>query len=419
MSEQVNEVKTDVSTISVDNIDDLFDGVMSSDSVMVATSDKKESKPGFFSKEKINLDFIDEESSEEVEDADELGNADITTVLNDLDEDPEEDDEVDTKSSKTKVGRPTVDKKGMAGLVSKLIEGQHLVPFLDDDRPLEEYTLEDYEELITKNLEHKEESLREQVHAEFFDSLPPKMQQAVAYIANGGRDLEALFSTLSRTESLERLDPSEPGHQEKIVRSYLEATNYGNSDEIDEEIEIIKDNNRLEAKAKQFKPKLDNMQEEIVQSKLEQQEQTRKRQEQSAAKYANSIYKALETGKLGEMKLDSRTQNMLYKGLVQATYPSISGRPTNMLGHLLEKYQFEEPNHELIAEVLYHLADPKGFKEQLTKVAKNETVGKAVRQLKGEQASKQASGNGTESFDRDTVSRAPGIKRTTKNFFQR
>ena len=71
------------------------------------------------------------------------------------------------------------------------------------------------------------------------------------------------------------------------------------------------------------------------------------------------------------LELDNRTQNMLYAGLVQSNYPSISGRQTNMLGHLLEKnISGVEPNHSLIAETLWLLADPDGYKQNIARNVK-------------------------------------------------
>jgi hypothetical protein len=130
---------------------------------------------------------------------------------------------------------------------------------------------------------------------------------------------------------------------------------------------------RLEAKANQFKPKLDRMQEEVVARKLAEQEYKKQQQAEQAKAYTDNVYKTLEKGEIAGIKMDRKTQGMLYSGLVQPNFPSISGKPTNMLGHLLEKYQFVEPRHDLIAEALWLLADPDGYKtkvkEQLTKQA--------------------------------------------------
>jgi hypothetical protein len=61
------------------------------------------------------------------------------------------------------------------------------------------------------------------------------------------------------------------------------------------------------------------------------------------------------------------------------------------LGHLLEKYQFVEPNYPLIAEALWLLSDPEGYRGQLTKQGKNAAVEQTVRQLKTEQSRKNVS----------------------------
>jgi hypothetical protein len=78
-----------------------------------------------------------------------------------------------------------------------------------------------------------------------------------------------------------------------------------------------------------------------------------------------------------------------------------------MLGHLLEKYQFVEPRHDLIAEALWLLADPEGYrakiKDQGTKVATEKTV----RMLKTEEAKKISSSN--------TVDEKPASRKTTSN----
>jgi len=82
---------------------------------------------------------------------------------------------------------------------------------------------------------------------------------------------------------------------------------------------------------------------------------------------------------------------MLYAGLVQPNYPSMSGRPTNMLGHLLEKYQYVEPRPDIIAEALWLLADPEGYRNKIKDTGKTEVVEKTVRQLKTEEARKTSS----------------------------
>jgi hypothetical protein len=130
------------------------------------------------------------------------------------------------------------------------------------------------------------------------------------------------------------------------------------------------------------------MQQQMVNQRIAEQENQAAMRKEQSQKYIESVYSALEPGKLNDLDLDNRTQNMLYAGLVQSNYPSINGKQTNMLGHLLEKYQWVEPRHDLIAEALWLLADPDGYKDKVRAVQDKETNAKVLRTLKTEQSTK-------------------------------
>ena len=124
------------------------------------------------------------------------------------------------------------------------------------------------------------------------------------------------------------------------------------------------------------------MQEKVVAKRLQEQEMRKKKQQQASETYMNSVYETLKSGEINEIKLDRKTQSLLYNGLVEPAYPSISGKNTNLLGHLLEKYQFVEPNYPLITEALWLLADPKGYKAKLMEKGESVATEKTVRKLK-------------------------------------
>ena len=158
------------------------------------------------------------------------------------------------------------------------------------------------------------------------------------------------------------------------------------------------------------------MQESIIARQLAEQEHRKQQQEQAAKAYTDNVYNTLSTGELSGVKLDRKTQNMLYSGLVQPAYPSMSGKPTNLLGHLLEKYQFVEPRHDLIAEALWLLSDPDGYKNKIQSTGAKEQVAKTVRSLKTEQQRKISSSapqeeavqNARRTTQKRTVSRNKG-----------
>ena len=133
------------------------------------------------------------------------------------------------------------------------------------------------------------------------------------------------------------------------------------------------------------------MQEQIVHAQLQEQEYRKQQQQQAAAAYQQNVFEALRPAEINGLKLDKKTQAQLYSGLVQPQYPSISGKPTNLLGHLLERYQFVEPNYPLIAEALWLLSNPEEYRGSLMKQGKTQAVEQTVRQLKTEQSRKNVS----------------------------
>ena len=308
----------------------------------------------------------------------------IIDSLGDIDEEEEE---------KETRGRKKI--SGISDVFSKLIKDDKIVPF-DDDKELEDYTAKDWEELINANLEEKADQVRRETPKQFFQSLPQELQIAAKYVADGGKDLKGLFTTLGQVEQTRDLNIKKEGDQEKIITEYLSATGYGNAEEIQEEIEIWKDLGKLEQQASKFKPKLDKMQEKVVNHKLQQQELKKKQQENASKEYMKNVYDTLKDGMLGDIKVDKKTQATLYNGLVQPSYPSVSGKNTNLLGHLLEKYQFVEPNYSLISEALWLLQDPQGYKAKIMDKGAQKNVEKTVRKLKTEQSSRGSSSLGVQ-----------------------
>src|SRR5690606_35433010 len=148
---------------------------------------------------------------------------DVTQVLSDLDPELEGGAEEEEDGEAAPKGRKKLDKSGMVETFGKLIEEGSIIPF-DDDKPLEEYSVNDWKDLIKANFEERERAIKESTPKEFFESLPSELQYAAEYVAKGGTDLKGLFKVLSQTEESRNLDPTKPADQELIVRDYLSAT---------------------------------------------------------------------------------------------------------------------------------------------------------------------------------------------------
>ena len=377
------EIQTKVEVLDLD-IDQLFGGTASAESITVPDSgtgsDKK--SVNIFSKAKpADFSFTEPIDDGNKEITDDNSNAASNTELNDklAKNETTNVDEFDsfTKDDDKTENRGRKKIEGIADVFSKLIKDEKIVPF-DDDKPFSEYTLKDWEELIEANLEEKANQTRQETPKQFFESLPEELQIAARYVANGGTDLKSLFQTLAHVEETRDLDVKNEKDQEKIIRDYLHFTGYGSESDIEEEIEVWKDLGKR--------------------------------------RYAHNVYETLKNGELGEIKLDKKTQNMLFSGLVEPNYPSVSGRNTNLLGHLLEKYQFVEPNYSLISEALWLLSDPDGYKSKIMEKGSQKAVEATVRKLKIEQAANSSSSTGV--YDNEESNNKRKIQRPN-NFFKR
>jgi len=227
-----------------------------------------------------------------------------------------------------------------------------------------------------------------------------------------------LFRALSQVEEQRSLDPGNDEHQEMIVRQYLHATNFGSGDQalIEDQIEEWVNSGTIAKRANQFKPKLDDMQSEVLQSKLAQQEQFKLQQQQQKEMYMDNIYNTLKPGDLNGVKVDNKRQKFLWEELTTLKYESLQGKPTNLLGRLLEEYQFSNsPRYDLIAETLWLLSDPNDYKEQIRKQGRSEATQETVKKLKTEEARKLSS---TVTEEKEVQSSRPSLKKP-RNIFAR
>ena len=405
MSEVKENIETKVETVNI-NIDELFNGAPSAEGITLPQ--EEETKNNIFKKEAdVDMSFTEPEAEPE-----EVVEEPKEEVIQEKTEEILE--TIDTEESFSKPN-----KRNVSYIFQKLIEKDKIVPF-DDDKNLEDYSMKDWEELLEANFEERANQVRRETPKQFFVSLPQELQIAARYVAEGGTDMKGLFQTLANVEETRELDIKEERDQETIIRDYLSATGYGSDEEIQEEIELWKDLGKLEQQASKFKPKLDKMQEKVVARKLQEQEMKRAQQEQASKQYMGNVYNTLKDGTLGDIKLNKKTQSMLYNGLVSPSFPSVTGKNTNLLGHLLEKYQFVEPNYTLIAEALWLLSDPNGYKTKIMEKGAQQSVAKTVRKLKTEQANNSGSSLGVQKAEQESakISRKRKIPRAN-NIFKR
>lgn len=301
---------------------------------------------------------------------------------------PEEKEEEEEPENILILGKPAEKKEivktpelGLNTMVSSLIQKGTIFGFEEDS---EIKTEKDFEELIQANkAEWQREAIEEQLE-EVFGALPNEIQYAVEYIKNGGTDLKSLFKVLSQTEDIKSFDTAKNSND--IVRTYLQYTKYGSAEEIEEQVAEWKDLDLLEKKAELFKPKLEKLQEEVVQEKLKEQEETKVYQKKLAKQYFDGIADALQDKNLNGIAINKEEQSIIYSDLTENNYTSSrTGQPINFLGKFLETITWDKPDYKTLAELTLFAKDPAKYKEKIRTSQKEVDAADTARKLKTSQ----------------------------------
>jgi len=407
------ESSTTVEEVEFENIDEVL-GIPSASVVMTPDKDEKNS---VLDNGKIDIDFLDEIPKDEPIEDEETQ----TKVVEALVDAPLQDEDLE-EAPKNKGGRPSLSKDAMVEAATRLVEKGIIQPF-DDDKKLEQYTVDDFEELIQANIDQKLQATAESAPVELFKQLPEEVQAVVHYALNGGNDTKSVFKQLSKAQETFDLDVTKEEDQEIIARQYLNLTAFGTAEEIEDEINVIKDRGDLEKYSTRYKPKLDAKQAEVIEQRLAQQEQAKMRKQEAQKHYQNNVYNALNKKDLNGIPLNNKIQTMLFYGLTDSSkYQDSKGNNTNALGYLLEQHQFgKNANPSLVAEALWLLADPVDYRSAVKRIGQNEEVIETTRKLRTSEASKitSSTGIGEKQASAKRTKPKPTVQRGGRNLFSR
>jgi hypothetical protein len=289
-----------------------------------------------------------------------------------------EDEDIIIPSAKDSKPKTVSTDSNLNSAVSELIK-EGLIFGFDGEEEIK--SVEDLKELIQANKEEwKKEALENELD-EVFSALPEDLQYAVDYVKNGGRDLKSLFKVLAQTQDIKGFDVGTD--QKEITRTYLEYTKFGTPEEIEEQLSEWEDMDLLDKKAEQFKPKLEKLQEKVVQEKLAEQEEVKKYQKQLIKSYFDGVTEALQDKNLNGITINRDEQAAIYEDLTANNYVSSrTGQPINYLGKFLEHITWDEPNYKMLAELTLFAKNPEKYREKIRASVKASEAENTVRKLK-------------------------------------
>lgn len=368
--------ETVLSNLTDNLVDSFFDSGASSSNVLLPGSDEPP-KTTDDTPAKANLDKQIVNPTKDSFTTDELI-GDLLANPADIDVDLD----VEPPADKKGPGRPKKVEEAEFDFNS-LISDDVLLPFENDEAIK---TVEDLKELIKANKAEERRKGQETALKSYKETLPESINMILDYAENGGQDFDNFLKALGQVRQVTDLSVDKPADQKEIIRQYYSLHDWSPED-IEDQIETLIDlgEEKLKSAASKLKPKLDQHQQEMVQSQLDEAKRLKERQEQAQRAYVNNLTTTLKKGTIGDMKLTKEEQKDLYSALVEERYQGVDGSTTNRLGALLDKIQFLEPNYELLAETMMLLTDPKAYKAKIREEVKKEVTADTVKKIKSEQ----------------------------------
>lgn len=412
------DVKTELGTVDV-NLEELIgvdtDNVSPQEDLL-----QKEDAQKFFEGNKKDDEFINqmlEKGRDAIQkEVDENGNEKPIELT------PQQERKIDNAVNQfgnDLVETPQEEQNNVGFNINSLIEKKILLGF-EDKKAGEEYTPEEVEELINANLDKVSKDSADKAIQELYGRMPESVKKIMTYAVNGAsaNDMKSLYRQLSTIEEQQSLDVNDANGQKEIIRQYLTLTKWGDENEIEDEISSLADKNELEKKAKQFKPKLDKYNEEEVNKKIQEQQEINKQREQRNMEYIKTVGSALSQGNVNGIPISNNVANNLFQGLIQNKFKLSNGNNGNMLSYYIDQYQWVKPNPTLLAEALWLLADPDGYKESVTNVIKKDFDERTFRKLQTETQQTGKPSTQTENTN-DVIKRRMAGTEQKNNFFKR
>ena len=273
-----------------------------------------------------------------------------------------------------------INKFSTLGYIQALPEGVESVNDAATFEKVFEYNLKLRDEELVKQTV---EQTRLEEAQNLNDSLPELLQQALIYnsrVSKDGGDTIEFIKNLLTISDVVSLDETDPIQQRKIVADYLSQT-MEKDDATDFIEEINKNPEKLEAAAKRYKPKL----QELAQKKAVEQAQVQNlyAEEEKKGKQvlAGRCVGILKTGKVMGVPIDKNESQYLLKAMADTIDVKIKGKTIAKDGfdYLSHYHRYnEQGNPELAMLAALLMANPKKVMEHFEKSAAAEVV-KQVR----------------------------------------
>jgi hypothetical protein len=340
----------------------------------------------------LNITDNDDEDEEDEEDEDEP----------DADDD-EDGDENKNKKVKSKLLNNTFNnkKKGddldiddsnsLNDIAKKLINEELLIGFDDDNFEVKSY--EDLKDLIQANIDDiKIQGIQEE-YKKVYDQLPDELKKLNDYVLSGGKDLKQMLNKLGEIYTVDSYDLNKESDQKALIKTYLEKTEFGNDDEIDEKIREWEDLEILDKKAESFKEKLKKIESKSIELETQRENDKKEKTAQYLNKLENNLDSAIKQG-IKDIKLTDEERKVIKHTILKSDNESaITGKKVNGIVKYIEDISIVNEDYEKFAELALYISDPEKFKKKIIDSVKESVINEYKNGLKSRKGTNVSANN--------------------------
>ena len=241
---------------------------------------------------------------------------------------------------------------------------------LDDDEEFEWN-----EDTFVAKFEDNARKLANEYIEQAFSKFGAQHRDFLMKVAQEGVDPRAYFEAMESQNFIEQYDIENETNQERIVFEYMRMLEPDRDpNEIAEEINDLKDLNKLEKKADQAKAKLSayyaQKQQQLEQQAIEQQQRMEYNRMQFTKTIEGSIQQAIQNGQIDNIPFDKRDEIELVKYITETPFQTRDGRPVTAL---YKDFVEAQQNPENILKLAKFLKSGLKVDSAIKKAVKEET----------------------------------------------
>lgn len=278
--------------------------------------------------------------------------------------------------------------------IDLLIKEGKLMPMEDEQGQLIPIkTKADLIDLIDRNNEYFQQNSLDIAQKQFYETKSPVWQTLLQYAENARdiKEIAPLFNAIQDYQASTTYDLDNEAHQEEMVRIYSQMKGL-DPKTIEEDIDDLKDRNKLKDRATQLKPSIEKYNEQRVNTILAQKQQ----EEEATAKvlqthYNNVIENIIKPEEVGGFKLTNEHRQMVASTLVPDS--TIGGLPIfTIINNLLEEGKFDT-----LMKISLMALDPTNFDNYYSSKVSTKVASDLQRRLRTATSQQNSNGSITDS----------------------